>query len=143
MTVLDWLLKTSISAVPSAVLIWVNKLVGFFKNSPEIALRAWRSDADSTAAGFGTLIVIVLAVSVSLLPRRWMRAILAVAFALLTGIALYKCYNSFTLLDTVRMSDTDARAIQAAWRCWYIALLCSFVAAMTCAFTTIWPGTSE
>ena len=64
-------------------------------------------------------------------------------FALVTCFALWKCYSFFTLLDTVRMADTDAKQIQAVWEYWYIAMLCCFVAAMTCALTTIWPGRGQ
>lgn len=140
MTVVEWLLKSAISGVPSLALIWGNKLIAFFKNSPEIALRAWRADADSTAAALGSLVIIVLAVVVSLIPWRWLRASIAVLFLLATIFAAWKCYDFFNLLDTVRMTDSEAKQIQAIWRYWYIAMLCLFVAAMTCGLTTIWSG---
>jgi hypothetical protein len=138
MTVVEWLLKAGGSTLPGLALIWANKLIGFFDHSPKIALRAWRADADSTAAALGSLIVVVTALTVSLIPWRWLRTFVAVLFLLVTLFAAWKCYGFFTLLDTVRMSDTDAKPIQAEWENWYIAMLCSFVTAMTCGLTALW-----
>jgi hypothetical protein len=100
MTVFDWLWRTGVSSVPSIALVWVNKLIGFFKNSPDIAYYKWRPDADGTAAALGTVTVIVFAVIVSLIPRRWLRGGLAVLFLVATGFAVWKCYDFHTLLDT-------------------------------------------
>jgi hypothetical protein len=138
MTAVEWLIKSSISGVPSLALVWANKLIAFFKNSPEIALRAWRPDADSTAAALGSLVIIVLAVLVPLIPWRGLRGGIAVLFLLTTIFAAWKCYDFFNLLDTVRMTDSDVKQIQAIWRYWYIAMLCLFVAAMTCGLSTVW-----
>lgn len=138
MTVLSWLLKSSVSAIPGLALIWANKLIGFFQNSPQIAFRSWRADADSTAAAIGSGVIIVLAVGVSLIPWRWVRAIIAGLFLLATIFAAWKCYNFFDVLDTVKMSDSDAKQMQAVWRYWYILMQWFFVAAVTCGLTTMW-----
>jgi hypothetical protein len=131
-----WLLGTGANALPGAVVLWVNKFIALFKGASHIALRDWRPDADNTAAGFGTALVIVLAATMPLVSRAW-RSGFAIGSLALSGIALWRCYANFNYLDMVRVSDFEARQIQASWEYWYIVMLCSFVAAITCGLSII------
>jgi hypothetical protein len=133
---LSYLLQ-SWRAVPGLVGLWVNKLIGLFANSPRIALRDWRPDADHTAAALGTVVVIVLAVGLPLIPPKPVRIGLAmglaILFLILTGVGVWQCYSFFHYLDSVSMSKADARDLQAVWERWYIVMLIAFVATVTCA----------
>jgi hypothetical protein len=143
MKMLQYIGQTASLALPGVVLLWVNTWMALFANSPRIALRDWRPDADNTAAAYGTAVVIVLAVGVPLIRSKVARIGLAIVFLVVSGIGLWRCYASFELLDTVKMSTADASGTQASWRLWYITMLIAFVAAVTSALSAIYADRSS
>jgi hypothetical protein len=137
---LRYIIQSGLRALPGTVALWVNKWIALFANSPRIALRDWRPDADNTAAAFGTGVVIVLALGVPLIPSRLARFGLALLLLILSAIAMWQCYESFDMLSSIPMSTTDARRPQAVWEYWYIGMLVAFVAAVTSALALLRGG---
>ncbi len=133
------LIAKGMYGVPGAVLLWVNKVLDLIRFVPQLGLPEWRADADGIAAGVGTALVFVLVAVLSLVAKPW-RALVTVVALIVTAIAVWRCLVIFTILDTTRMPDTEAKLLQASWENWYIAMQWAFVAAITSALMLIGRG---